>query len=134
MAKNKNNDNEEIIYIDDDISISTESSDVPLDTKIKALIIDSNSKEYKEFLMKLKIRLFSLVSCNTFERNSDKKKVIDSFTAFTFIEYTGNWRWTSFNLCICRKGKCSTSKSKTERGKKRAELILRFLLFDIGNK
>ena len=33
-----------------DISISTDSSEVPLDTKVKALYIDVNSKEYKEFL------------------------------------------------------------------------------------
>ena len=70
--------------VNTDISISTESSDVPLDTKIKALIIDFNSKEYKEFLKKLKkekglvvdLKLFSeTVKKNISKLNDDKFKV-----------------------------------------------------------
>ena len=70
--------------VNTDISISTESSDVPLDTKISAVIIDSNSKEYKEFLKQLKIKngivvdlkLFSeSINKNISKLNNDKFKV-----------------------------------------------------------
>ena len=45
MAKNKNNDNEEIIYIDDDISISTDKIKTKNDKKVKKEVNDNTKNE-----------------------------------------------------------------------------------------
>ena len=38
------------VDVDTDISIKTEASEVPLDSKINTIVIDAKSDEYKEFL------------------------------------------------------------------------------------
>lgn len=58
--------------VNTDILISTDSSDVPLDTKISAVIIDSNSNEYKEFIKHLKIEKGLVVDLKLFSDSINK--------------------------------------------------------------
>lgn len=55
-----------------EISISTNSSEVPLDTKINSYIVDSNSSEYKEFLKHVKISNGLVVDLKLFSKSINK--------------------------------------------------------------
>lgn len=58
--------------VNTDISISTNSSEVPLDTKVTAVIIDSNSNEYKEFLKQVKLNKGIVVDLKLFSESINK--------------------------------------------------------------
>ena len=58
--------------VNTDISISTDSSEVPLDTKVTAVIIDSNSKDYKDFLKRVKISKGIVVDLKLFSESINK--------------------------------------------------------------
>ncbi len=55
-----------------DISIKTESSEVPLDSKINTLVIDAKSDEYKEFLKKVNINNGLVVDLKLFSDSINK--------------------------------------------------------------
>lgn len=55
-----------------DISIKTESSEVPLDSKINTVVIDAKSDEYKEFLKKLNINNGLVVDLKLFSDSINK--------------------------------------------------------------
>lgn len=55
-----------------DISIKTESSEVPLDSKINTLVIDTKSDEYKEFLKKVNINNGLVVDLKLFSDSINK--------------------------------------------------------------
>ena len=55
-----------------DISIKTESSEVPLDSKINTVVIDAKSDEYKEFLKKVNINNGLVVDLKLFSDSINK--------------------------------------------------------------
>lgn len=55
-----------------DISIKTDSSEVPLDSKISTVVIDANSDEYKEFLKKVNINNGLVVDLKLFSDSINK--------------------------------------------------------------
>lgn len=55
-----------------DISIKTDSSEVPLDSKINTVVIDANSDEYKEFLKKVNINNGLVVDLKLFSDSINK--------------------------------------------------------------
>ena len=55
-----------------DISIKTDSSEVPLDSKINTVVIDAKSDEYKEFLKKVNINNGLVVDLKLFSDSINK--------------------------------------------------------------
>lgn len=60
------------VDVDTDISIKTEASEVPLDSKINTIVIDAKSDEYKEFLKKVNINNGLVVDLKLFSDSINK--------------------------------------------------------------
>lgn len=60
------------VDVDTDISIKTEASEVPLDSKINTIVIDAKSDEYKEFLKQVNITNGLVVDLKLFSESINK--------------------------------------------------------------
>ena len=60
------------VDVDTDISIKTEASEVPLDSKINTIVIDAKSDEYKEFLKQVNVSNGLVVDLKLFSESINK--------------------------------------------------------------